>query len=244
MDALGHQELMESLSQHSGGSRSSSKPSSAGRTYASHNGKALHTLLETAHDSSGNGSRSIQTRSHHTAASGAVSHVDEAYRRLGQRLSFQAHGDVLHAPSYRPIMVRIRPNDGSAFEQFLPFGSVAARGRYQSAKDVPRTSKAQKVDYSDHGNHHPSARTRMFPLKNLTVNAKETFEQCFTTEAMPKEIDSKTETLEVSSAAALSKLDLAGKRGNAWSDLNQASPLFIQLPLRRARGSQSYTRIV
>lgn len=222
MDALGHQELLESLSQNSGGSRSSSKPNSAGRSYASHNGRNLHSLLAN-HDSSGQGNRSSQTRSQNTAASGAVSHVDEAYRRLGQRLSFQAHGDVLQSPSYRPIVVRIRPNDDSAFEHYLPFGGAAGRGRCQSTKDVPRTSKAQKVDYSDHGNHHPSARTRLFPLKNLTVNAKETFQQCFANETMSKQMESKPETLEFSSAAALSKLDLAGERGDAGSNLNQDS---------------------
>jgi dual specificity protein kinase YAK1 len=221
MDALGHQELLESLSHNSGGSRSSSKPSSAGRSYASHNGRNLHSLL--ANDSHGHGNRSIQARSQNTAASGTVSHVDEAYRRLGQRLSFQAHGDFLHSPSYRPIVVRIKPNDDSAFEHCIPFASAAGRSRCQNAKDAPRNSKAQKVDYSDHGNHQTSSRAMVFPLKNLTVNAKETFQQCFTNEEMSQKIESIPETLEVSSAAALSKLDLAGTRGNAGSNPNQAS---------------------
>jgi dual specificity protein kinase YAK1 len=221
MDALGHQELIECLSQNSGGSRSSSKPGSV-RSYASHNGKSLHSLLG-AHDQSINADlslRSNHTRSNNTAASSAISQVDEAYRRLGQRLSSQAHGGVPHSSLGPKKVARLALSVESAFRSYEPMRRISyLEGHQQEDAGMSRTSKAQKINHSDHGNHQPSNQL-LFSLKNITLNAKEMFQRCSLT-AEPASLDEpKPESVEASSVA-LSRLDLAGSFTEEGSNRKQ-----------------------
>ena len=254
MDAFGHQELLESLSQASGGSRGStttashtangSGSQSQQQQHSSHRhnhrssrhqhqhhhgdwrgnggstdghpplphhqqlpsqgggwggayggapgvvgsttgGRSLRSHHQWSSDNDGGGGGGGGSRSHHTHHSSthntALTHVDEAYRRLGQRLSLQAHGDALPPPSHRPQCADLfLRGDVSAFGPYDPqqsssrlqlstatatttnnpensaASSSADPHSHPSSATEPRTHKLPRTNYADHGDHHSS----------------------------------------------------------------------------------------
>src|SRR3569623_1337971 len=206
MDSFGPQELLEPLSQASGGSRSSGKAGSQNQqharginsgatngrynsapqhqTYQNTQGSLLSHSLRQSHieesSTSGFGAQRSQqsafnsslthsfvgggnTTGTATSQSQHQHHVDEAYRRLGQRLSAQAHGDMPPPPSHRPLVVQLYSHENSSFRPYQRGEVTAAAGEGSGVSPVPplpavreddsRTSKVQKVTYSDHGHH-------------------------------------------------------------------------------------------
>lgn len=145
--------------------------------------------------------------SHYSRSSMGSSHnssqVDEAYRRLGHRLSIRAHGD--HAVSKPPAVSRIGMTRQSGF---LPYDAVSLRldhdlvalvscrlfldvsllkislsnpvffaSTHQPASPVSlnRTAKVAKTTYSDHGDHHKVPSRKVNVLRKMTVNATKLF---------------------------------------------------------------------
>ncbi|GAX16699.1 hypothetical protein FisN_21Hh140 [Fistulifera solaris] len=92
------------------------------------------------------------------------SHVDEAYRRVGQKLSLQAHGGQINLPE---TVSSIRASLNSSFVQYK--GQLS-----HSLSGSPRYRKVPKTTYKDHGEHQP---TEGNIVRNLTINAKDSFRE-------------------------------------------------------------------
>ncbi|GKY98015.1 hypothetical protein MPSEU_000759600 [Mayamaea pseudoterrestris] len=154
---LDSKDLLETLSQGSS-ARSSQKQSqslnnnqqqsqSSSTTASNHKRSALaNSLLSSNHH-----------HQHAAAASVASSHVDEAFRRLGQRLSLQAHGDQ---PVTTKRRIRLRPSSKSAFESIATStgsssdeATTTTTHDYEQQQPPQRTHKVAKTKYSDHGHH-------------------------------------------------------------------------------------------
>lgn len=136
--SFGHQELLESFSHSSAGSRGGNRSTASSIA-----------------------SRSVtnQQQNNNNSVASSKLNVDEAYRRLGQRLSIQAHGDAASAASAKPQNRRISPSPKSCFRRYSGNGRAVADGERDdvladelSASDLRfRTSKVAKTNYADHG---------------------------------------------------------------------------------------------
>jgi len=175
---FGHQELFESLSQ---------------------NGSASSTGSSDCFTVSGSSDMAEVMKSTDSSMKSG-SHVDEAYRRLGCRLSSQAHGE--NNPGYgnirqkAPIPRRLVTSRHCGFERYQrstgkrdgtpssvrkEYVSVESTPEVQSNVDIRnRTSKVAKMRYSDHGEHEQhkteSVKAPISLLKRLTYEAKGSFE--------------------------------------------------------------------
>jgi serine/threonine protein kinase len=138
------------------------------------------------------------------ASTQASSHVDEAYRRLGNRLSIQAHGDERRGAVSPPRQLvtsrrtsfgeyrRRKVSENRAIQgnsandndyrddQDMSVGPESLSGEVESLGggngDRYRTSKVSKKRYSDHGQHgEKSPRVSNSLLKKLTYYAKDSF---------------------------------------------------------------------
>eukprot|EP00980_Cylindrotheca_fusiformis_P008060 scaffold1717_cov117-Cylindrotheca_fusiformis.AAC.11 len=104
------------------------------------------------------------------------SHVDEAYRRLGQRLSIRAHGD--RTTYFPPAVSTIGMSQKS---MFLPYDQLAFGQQYDlygmaaSPGSRNRTATVSKTMHSDGGDHHRVLFRDCNILRKMTINATELF---------------------------------------------------------------------
>lgn len=161
--SFGHQEFLETLSQNSATSNrpNESPTNSVNRVqrYPQH-----HPVSQFMQQSS---------------STGSLSHVDEAYRRLGLRLSALAHGNAKQAKSTNR-MAQLRPGPYSGFTPYVLFeGDPVENGTSNSPRQeirMARTPKVPRTDYADHGDHGNGTRVQSKSLlRVLTFQAKEQF---------------------------------------------------------------------
>lgn len=117
-----------------------------------------------------------------STTSGASSQVDEAYRRLGRRLSARAHGDGPIKQPQRLSRIGLTPAS-----TFTPYHSKNATLKMNNATNKEtndgssgssdRTPKVAKTGYLDHGDHHhhktPSRKGNV--ARKMTINAADLF---------------------------------------------------------------------
>ncbi|KAL7577733.1 hypothetical protein ACA910_010497 [Epithemia clementina (nom. ined.)] len=197
----GAQELLENLSHGSGkkspssGSASKNKSSSSNTNSSSKSGNRG----DGSYGGGGGGNKGFGPLSSSLGGSGSA-HVDEAYRRLGQRLSLQAHGDIL--PREPPPIVTIEATNYGAFRPYNNEKAADAEKMDMEQQSQPqdlgsnsssipedqvarfcenpqpsgRSMKVAKTRYSDHGDHTKRIRSESL-LRKLTYEAKHTFRQ-------------------------------------------------------------------
>jgi len=129
-----------------------------------------------------------------SAASGASSQMDEAYRRLGWKLSARAHGDGPITQPQRLSRIGLGPSSS-----FLPYDEVdtttrqnenvvgeernaglgpGSCGTKSGSTPMDRTAKVAKKRYSDHGDHqrhHKTPPRRGNLVRRMTINATDLF---------------------------------------------------------------------
>ena len=175
---FGHQELIESMShgsrnsKASDGSKSRSVSSKSKSGGSSSKSKSGGSSSKSKSGGSSNSRRQSppQPEAPDSTAYGNA-HVDEAYRRLGQRLSAQAHGDLHSSQIPRPIVAEI---GSSATGGFYPYSEAPSRPMDTSGGPEERSPKVAKMRYSDHGDHSFRIRSDNI-LRKLTHEAKQTF---------------------------------------------------------------------
>jgi serine/threonine protein kinase len=152
---FGPQELMETLSQSSSGTgKSGGEPKS---TNSSVNKK----------DSIG-----ASRNNHHQMLMAGDSHVYEAVRKLGRRLSIQAHGGIENIHDEWKKTVKLQRSTQSGFYSY--------RNDADQNKDERRKNKVLKTRYSDHGEHdsnlqssHGSCHRHL--VRRITFECKDRF---------------------------------------------------------------------
>jgi len=121
-----------------------------------------HELLE---------SLSNNSSTNKSATSGkSVQQVDEAYRKLGRRLSLQAHGGVAASA---PVSKEIRQSETSGFEVFV---RPTESNESEAGSGGERNHKVAKSSYEDHGEHYALKR-KQTPniLRKVTMEGKEQY---------------------------------------------------------------------
>lgn len=155
---FGRKDWMETLSQNSLGTSS--------------NRSGERRLPNNARPNSSVVSNSSDNR-HNTAMSVASSHVDEAVRRLGRRLSLQAHGGDASSVTSQQNNNQFRySNEKSSFFRFHR-GESSKPGTH----DPWRTLKVAKTGYADHGEHHLSQNKSNSIVRKLTYECRERFQK-------------------------------------------------------------------
>lgn len=112
--------------------------------------------------------------------------VDEAYKRLGQKLSARAHGDlplstpqVLSNLGLTPNSVFARYDDHDVLSQQETTTTINYAGAVaESPGSLKRTNKVAKTGYSDHGDHNKTSSSfskQINILRKINMNAKELF---------------------------------------------------------------------
>ena len=193
-----HQELLETLSQTSGAGSGSVASSRNGQhsTNRSINSRSMNGSLSLGGGGGGGSVRSGQAlqqqqqnlyhsyANQSATASVSSSHVDEAYRRVGYRLSMQAHGaderqiqsssasqhsistlSLTPKKPHRPL-----PYAGPNISPFLPYQQYVSNTNLERSSEnsenkvgnsalLLRTHKVAKTNYSDHGEHASATKT-------------------------------------------------------------------------------------
>ena len=212
----GAQELVETLSHGSGGRKSASSGSSR------RNNKSSSSNTNSSSKSGKDGKAAAVSSS-----LGSNAHVDEAYRRLGQRLSLQAHGDIV--PRDKPAVVEIQTTSGGAFRSYSEVvqDKMDVDPKLEEERQTQssgRSMKVAKTGYSDHGDHHKRIRSESL-LRKLTYEAKQTFrlwEQAMTMDHKKSEAAAGPDAKMSPQRDAFSQLSIEGGSvgsgdGDSWN---------------------------
>lgn len=154
-----------------------------------------HELLETLSQKSASSTKSTTTTNTNTNSK----QVNEAVRRLGYRLSMQAHGGDIRSGAVPSMLSQQQPPirraldhsvGQSGFASFLEYNKTRSGSSSVDATETEtdinhnnkilaslRTSKVAKTHYSDHGEHSSGTTTAptLKITRKLTLNCKECF---------------------------------------------------------------------
>lgn len=180
---FGRQELLETLS-HSSNQHSSNKSQGSSSQGKSDVQRSDRSRNHNTHSSGGRqlSGSSLVNNSHF---------VDEAYRRVGQKLSLQAHGELPVSSASASRTASLTQSQASSFEPYpgtdqstremgrRPAGNNSSldeqHERSDSSERRYRTPKVAKMRYSDHGEHHPRVQHPLNILRKLTFEGRDSY---------------------------------------------------------------------